>query len=65
MGKKGYSGSVLAAIKGERKKKWVPEAIEEIRKHLPFELLGIDSDNEASSSTPTWNRYLKAHLIFS
>jgi hypothetical protein len=40
VGKKGYSGSLLAAIKGERKKKWVPEAIKEIRKHRPLSFWG-------------------------
>jgi hypothetical protein len=34
----------LAALRNKAQK-WVDEAIEEMRKRLPFELLGIDSDH--------------------
>ena len=52
----------LAALKNKAQK-WVYEAIEEMRKRLPFELLGIDSDNGAEFINAHLMRYCQEHKI--
>jgi len=52
----------LAALKNKAQK-WVYEAIEEMRKRLPFELLGIDSDNGAEFINAHLMRYCREHKI--
>ena len=42
----------------------VCRALEQIRDRLPFPLLGIDSDNGASFSTPTWCAGAQEQLTF-
>ncbi|MDI6867973.1 MAG: transposase family protein [Coprothermobacterota bacterium] len=52
----------LAALRNKAQK-WVYEAIEEMRKRLPFELLGIDSDNGAEFINAHLMRYSKEYKI--
>jgi hypothetical protein len=52
----------LAALRNKAQK-WVYEAIEEMRKRLPFELLGIDSDNGAEFINAHLIRYCREHKI--
>ena len=52
----------LAALRNKAQK-WVYEAIEEMRKRLPFELLGIDSDNGAEFINAHLMRYCQEHKI--